>query len=477
MTAPVSTLFYGDNLDVLRRHVAPESVDLCYVDPPFNSRRDYNQIYNNTGSVGRARAQAFVDTWRWDDHARAGLAEIMDNAGGRLPRQTLDLIDGLRRVLGDGSLLAYLVSMTLRLGELHHALRRTGSLYLHCDPTASHYLKLVLDSIFVTQGGDIKNEIIWHYRRWTGKARRFQALHDTIFFYTKSEAYTFNPLFIDYTAGSSARKLQGKLHRFKRGDAPVLVSERSVDTRGVRDNDVWQIPFVAPSAKERRGYPTQKPERLLEKIITASSDAGDVVLDAYCGCGTTLAVAQRLDRAWIGIDITFPAIAAVLQRLEDRFGKRARDGVVLGGVPRDVASARALARRAGDRAAKEFAKWAVLTYTGHRGVVGDQSGIDGTVHFMTGPTERAAMILRVGSGGVDREDVEGLRDALARTRAAMATFITLEEPTAPMIAEAKAAGRYRHAPSGREYDRIQIVAVREIVEAERRLDPALTATA
>src|SRR5579871_4027568 len=162
-----NTLFYGDNLEVLRRDVGDETVDLCYIDPPFNSKRNYNQIYNNIGSEDRAQAQAFVDTWVWDDRANEGLAEILGNDHGRFTTQTVDLIKGLQAVLKKGSLLAYLVSMTLQSAEIHRVLKPTGSFYLHCDPTASHYLKLVLDTIFVSAGGDFRNEIVWHYLKWS----------------------------------------------------------------------------------------------------------------------------------------------------------------------------------------------------------------------------------------------------------------------------------------------------------------------
>jgi site-specific DNA-methyltransferase (adenine-specific) len=188
-------LFYGDNLDVLRRYIKDESIDLCYIDPPFNSKRNYNQIYNNIGTEDRAQAQAFVDTWEWGLAAQQGLEELFANAGGMYTRQTLVFIEGLHRMLGENSLLAYLVSMTLRMYEIHRALKPTGSFYLHCDPTASHYLKLLLDSIFCPQGGDFRNEIVWYYRRWTNISKDFQRMHDIIFRYTKSNDYMFNKVF------------------------------------------------------------------------------------------------------------------------------------------------------------------------------------------------------------------------------------------------------------------------------------------
>lgn len=467
-------LYYGDNLEVLRRKIHSGTIDLCYIDPPFNSKRTYNQIYNNMGAEDRAQSQAFIDTWTWDDIAIEGYQEILDNNGARFTKQTIELIKGLTNVLGKGSLLAYLVSMTLRITEIQRVLKPTGSFYLHCDPTASHYLKLVIDSVFVPNGGEFHNEIVWHYRRWTGKAKKFQSLHDTIFFYTKTDNYVFNPLYTEYTEGSVGRKLQGVLHRFKAGDEPVLVSDKSIDEKGVRENDVWAIPFIAPSAKERLGYPTQKPETLLKRIIQASSNEGDIVLDAYSGCGTTIAAAQELKRNWIGIDITYQSIALILRRLEDTFGKAVADSVKLDGIPRDMASAQALANKKDDRIRKEFEKWAVLTYTGNRAVIhqkkGADAGIDGIAYFRTNNTDNAKIILQVKSGGVKRGDIATLRGDMQRESAAMAVLITLEPPTTPMIKEAKAAGLYHHDLMDRNYDAIQIVTIQDMIENGKVLD-------
>ncbi|WP_044035184.1 DNA methyltransferase, partial [Microcystis aeruginosa] len=200
----VNKLYYGDNLEVLRKYIKDESIDLCYIDPPFNSKRNYNQIYNNLGKEDQAQAQAFVDTWTWDNHANEALEEIQSNYQGKFTSQTIDLIDGLTKVLGKGSLLAYLVSMTLRIVEIHRVLKSTGSFYLHCDPTASHYLKIVLDTVFCSQGGDFKNEIIWK-RAETVKGNfgqgstRFDGNTDTILFYSKSRDNKFNPIFADYS--------------------------------------------------------------------------------------------------------------------------------------------------------------------------------------------------------------------------------------------------------------------------------------
>lgn len=465
-------LYYGDNLDVLRNKIRDETVDLCYIDPPFNSKRNYSQIYNRIGKEDLAQAQAFVDMWQWEDSARAGYEEITTNAQGRFTRQTIELIKGLHSVLGEDSLLAYLVSMTLRVNEIQRVLKPTGSFYLHCDPTASHYLKLILDAIFCARGGQFQNEIVWHYRRWTGKANKFQQLHDTLFFYTKSKDYTFNPLYIDYTEGSVERKMQGVLHRFKRGEEPLLVSDGEIDEKGVRDNDVWQIPFIAPSAKERLGYPTQKPEKLLEKVILASSNKGDTVLDAYSGCGTTVVVAERLHRRWIGIDITYQSISLMLERLEDAFGSKVLSNVVIDGIPRDMDSAIALANRKDDRVRKEFEKWAILTYSNNRAAIntkkGSDKGIDGIAYFQTKMgVDPERIVFQVKSGNVSRGDIAKLNSDRQREQAKIGVLITLEEPSKPMSHEARSAGTYYHELLQKKFDIIQIVTVKELLDGKR----------
>jgi len=471
-------LYYGDNLEVLRRYIKDESVDLCYIDPPFNSKRNYNQIYNNIGGDDKAQAQAFIDTWEWDDHAIHGIEEITTNYHGLFTQQCIDLIIGLRNVLGKGSLLAYLVSMTLRITEIHRVLKPTGSFYLHCDPNASHYLKLVLDAVFCSQGGDFLNEIIWHYRRWTGKSSKFQQLHDTIFFYSKSKKYTFNVIYTDYTEGSIARKKGGILHRFKNGEEPILVSNKEIDAKGVRENDVWQIPFIAPSAKERLGYPTQKPEALLERIIKASSNENDIILDAYCGCGTTVAVSQRLDRKWIGIDITYQSISLILKRLEDSFGKEVLQTIKLDGIPKDIESARELANKADDRTRKEFEKWAILTYTDNKGIIntkkGADQGVDGIAYFQGDQNDPEKIIFQVKSGKVKSGDIRDLIGTMAITNASIAIFITLENPSKDMIKTAKSAGFYQSQYMSQSCDKIQIITVQDIIENQKRLNIRLS---
>jgi DNA modification methylase len=522
-------LFFGDNLDVLRK-LRDETVDLCYIDPPFNSKRNYNQIYNNVGADDRAQAQAFVDTWEWDSVAKEGLHHILENDLGRFAPQTVELIKGLRNVLQEGSLLAYLVSITLRVVEIRRVLRPSGSFYLHCDPTSSHYLKLVLDGVFCSQGGDFQNEIIW--KRTCGHndaRRRFGDQSDTLLFYTKTDKYTFRASHAPYSEAyvkSHYQSVDEHGRRFTTRDlrSPAPRPNLTYDYRGYKPHangwsvsrermeqldaegriyypkskagrlrlklyleempgmpvgNIWEdIPPINSQAAERLGYPTQKPETLLERIIRASSNEGDVVLDAYCGCGTTVAVAQKLSRRWIGIDITYQSISLVLKRLEDAFGKGVVDAVLVDGVPKDMASAVALAHRRDDRVRKEFEKWAVLTYSNNRAAInqkrGADGGIDGTAYFMTSKTENEKMIFQVKSGNVGERDIRDLRGTMEQSNAPIGIFITLQEPTGPMVKTAHAAGTYHHGLMDRRYDRIQIVTIADIVERGKRLDMPLS---
>lgn len=463
-------LYYGDNLDILRRKVPSDTVDLCYIDPPFNSKRQYFQIYNNIGGEDRAQAQAFTDTWRWDHHAIAGHNEILANAEGRFQPRLVELIKGLHAVLKEGPLLAYLISMSLRITEIHRVLKSTGSLFFHCDPTAGHYLKVMLDAVFVPPGGDYRNEIVWCY---TGPGspgmRQFMRKHDTIFWYSKGPTWTFNAdaVRVPHSEKTKANYKDGLI------GSGFVGADHLIHAKGKVPEDWWQI-AIAPRGKEYLGYPTQKPEALLERIIKAASNEGDLVMDAYCGCGTTVAMAQKLRRRWIGMDITYQSISLVLRRLEQMFGAKVLAGIVGDGIPRDMESALALAHKKDDRLRKEFEKWAVLTYTNNRAVINDKkgadAGIDGTAYFKTGKADNAKIIFQVKSGGVKRGDIATLSGDMTREKAEMAYLITLAEPTAPMVREAKAAGQYKHSEMGRSYDRIGIVTVKEIVEKGDRLE-------
>ena len=251
---------------------------------------------------------SFKDVWKLTDIDESLHQELQENEPC-----LYEIIKGVE-TSHSKKMFSYLIYMAMRLIEMQRILKPTGSIYLHCDPTASHYLKIVMDCIFGSN--NFRNEIVWHYRRWTAVSRGFQKLHDIVLFYTKSKEYTFNQLYTPYTKGSADRKEQGVLHRFKKGEKPVLVSNQSKNEKGVAENDVWQIPFIAPSAKERVGYPTQKPLKLLEKIIKASSNEGDLVLDPFCGCSTALVAAEQLNRKWVGIDASPFAKYFVKHRME-----------------------------------------------------------------------------------------------------------------------------------------------------------------
>lgn len=485
----INKLFYGDNLDILRStKIPPESVDLCYIDPPFNSKRNYFQIYNNIGTDGddKAQAQAFMDTWEWGDQAIKGFTYICDVENlqvGKLTQQTVALMRGLHEVLGEGDLFAYLVHMTLRIVEIHRVLKPTGSFYLHCDPTASHYLKLVLDSVFCGNGGNFLNEIAWCYSIGGKSKRHFGHKHDVIFLYAKSDndQHTFNK------AGASIARKPNSHMRIGISDDGREFQEKTdrksgkvyryyLDDGKIAE-DYWiDIETLNREEKERMGYPTQKPEALLERIISASSNPGDVVLDAYCGCGTTVAVAQRLKRHWIGIDITYQSISLILKRLEDKYPMPEEWAIVeanihLDGVPRDISSAVALANRKDDKTRKEFEKWAVLTYSKNQARINDKkgadAGIDGVAYFMIDATANGKAVFQVKSGGASRSTIATLNSDRQREKAEFGILIILAEATSAMRKEAAGVGRYKHPMLNREDDRIQIVTIAEILGGKR----------
>jgi site-specific DNA-methyltransferase (adenine-specific) len=333
--------------------------------------------------------------------------------------------------------------------------------------------------VFVTQGGDFRNEIVWAYESGGRSKKDFGKKHDVIFRYAKSGTWEFNA---DDILLSREDTRHNHMKKGKDPDGREFWSIKSAGKiykyyadNGVIPSDVWSdFSHLQQKDPERLGYPTQKPESLMERIIKTSSHKGELVLDAYCGCGTTIAVAQRLSRNWIGIDITYQSIALVLKRLEDTFGASVVDQIKTDGIPRDMASAVALAHKKDDRLRKEFEKWAVLTYTHNRAIInekkGADAGIDAVAYFLTGKDDNAKIIFQVKSGGVKRGDIATLRGDMERENAALAFLITLEEPSGPMVKEAKAAGQYRHQTMGRNYDTISIVTIKEIVEDGKRLE-------
>ena len=388
----------------------------------------------------------------------------------------------------------------------------------------------MLDSVFCARGGDYVNEITWkRTSNHNDSKRNFSNLNDIIFLYVKSNAYLFNPQHTSYSQDYIKTNFRYKdedgrfyssdnlrspnprpnltydykgykphangwtvsrerMEELDKQDRLIFPSSHTGRIRvkkyldempGVVIGNVWDdIQAISSQAAERLGYPTQKPEALLERIIQASSNEGDTVLDAYCGCGTTVAVAQRLRRSWIGIDITYQSIAVILKRLEDGFGAAVMDAVVLDGIPRDMESARALANKKDDRVRKEFEKWALLTFSKNRATINEKKGadrgVDGIAYIATGSDTTERVIFQVKSGAVKRNDIATLHGDMMREGAVMAVFLTLEEPTKPMRDEALAAGVYHHALLDRDYPRIQIITVREMIEDGKRIDLPLS---
>ena len=410
-----NTLYFGDNLDVLRRYVADESVDLVYLDPPYKSNQDYNVLFaEQDGSRSAAQIQAFEDTWQWDIAAEGAYQEIVERGG-----HVSLAMQAFRKVLGESDMLAYLSMMAPRLKELHRALKPTGSIYLHCDPTASHYLKVLMDAVFAPQ--NFRNEIVWRYKKYQkAEMRHFTRNSDRILFYVRSREADkrFTPQFIQLDKPKRFLKRvwdksSGRIVNAKDDDGRV----QYIEVEKEKIDDVWEMTYLMPAARERLGYPTQKPEALLERIINASSSQGDVVLDPFCGCGTAIAAAQKLERRWLGIDITHLAIALIKHRLHNAFGDAVKDCYEVIGEPVDIAGAKVLA----EENPYQFQWWA-LGLVNARPVEtkkGADKGIDGRLFFHDEPTggKTKQVIVSVKAGKLHApyvRDLRGLSNARRR---------------------------------------------------------------
>ena len=507
----MNQLYYGDNLEVLRRHIGDESVDLIYLDPPFNSRASYNVLFaERDGTRAASQIKAFEDTWKWDETAARACAEVIE-AGGKVS----EAMQAFRTFLGDSDMMAYLAMMAPRLVELRRVLKPTGSLYLHCDPTASHYLKLLLDAVFGPP--NFCNEIIWKRTTAHSSARRYAPIHDVILYYRRSararwtaprEQYDEQYLDRYYKYDDGDGRLywraditgpgvrHGETGRPWRGHdvtakgrhwAYPMVELEELDRagrvywppkggmpqekryreglKGRAATDLWlDVNRINPVGNERLGYPTQKPEALLERIIAASSHDGDTVLDAFCGCGTAVVSAQRLGRRWIGIDITSLAISLVRNRLLDAFGHEAKYEVI--GEPVSVPDAAKLARDD----PYQFQWWA-LGLVGARPAEarkGADKGVDGRIYFFEGLGDRPRqIILSVKAGHVTASQVRDLRGVIEREHAAIGVLLCMEDPTQPMRKEAANAGFYEgfhqpHEPPIR-YARLQLLTIEDLL--------------
>ncbi|MGA7829851.1 MAG: DNA methyltransferase [Terracidiphilus sp.] len=526
-TQPVATdknlLYYGDNLEVLQRYLKDESVDLVYLDPPFNSRQDYNVLFaEKDGSQSSSQIHAFEDTWEWNIEAERTLQEVIEK-GGRIA----DALRSFRTFLGGSDMMAYLAMMAPRLVELRRVLKETGSIYLHCDPTASHYLKILMDAVFGPQF--FKNEIIWKRTSAHNSAKRWGPVHDLILFYSKSESSTWNRVYQGYTPEYLERfyRHEDEGGRYRLGDltgAGKRNGESGLPWRGVDPTKVgrhWAVPRprqaglswdelsvqqrldqldlaglivwpakggvpqfkryhdvdrgvvvqdvitdidpLSPHAKERLGYPTQKPEALLERIIQSSSNAGDLILDPFCGCGTTVQVAQRLNRRWIGIDITHLAIGLIKKRLLDAFGPEIKTTYDVIGEPTDYAGAAQLAAEN----KFQFQAWALglcNARVAESSKKGADRGIDGRLYFHDDESGKSKQIIfSVKGGGVTVSQVRDLVGVLDREKAQIGVFLCFEEPTKPMLREAAEAGLYKSA-DGTTYARMQILTIEQILK-------------
>jgi adenine specific DNA methylase Mod len=515
-------LYFGDNLVVLRHDIPDESVDLVYLDPPFNSNATYNVLFKSpTGQQSQAQIEAFEDTWHWGQDTEIRFDEVMNS--GRT--NVSEMLRAMRSFLGENDMMAYLVMMAVRLIELHRVLKPTGSLYLHCDPTASHYLKLLLDGVFGPER--FLNEVIWKRTSAHSSAKRYGPVHDILFYYSKSDAYVWNQSYQPYDQyyldqfythidadgrrwrrsdltgagirhGETGKKWRGidvtakgrhwayppdelermdeagKIHWPKKvGGMPML--KRYLDEQpGMPLQDIFvDIPPMHNLADERLGYPTQKPLALLERIIKASSNEGDVVLDPFCGCGTAVHAAEKLKRHWIGIDVTHLAISLIEKRLNDAFPGIKYE---VHGTPKDVEAAEALS--ALDK--YQFQWWAVSLVNAQP--YGDKKkgpdrGIDGFIYFKPdGKTTEKAVVSVKGGKNVGVGMVRELKAIIDREKAPIGVFISLAEPTAEMKKEAAAAGLYDcgHAT---KYPRIQLFTIAELFAGKKPSIPLVDVAA
>lgn len=515
-------LYYGDNLPVMQKYLLDESVDLIYLDPPFNSQRDYNvSMRDREGRESASQVIAFTDTWFWSRQTQ----EMYESLLVKAPNARVSkIIEAMYLVHGPNWIMAYLVMMAPRLMEMHRILKPTGSFYLHCDVTAAAYLKLVLDAVFGTE--NFRNEIVWRRTSAHNDARRkFGVVDDRIFYYTKSDKFTFNVQYTFYDetyveknyrhyddtgrryrlsdlrspskrpnltydykgyqlhpngwAVSLERMQQldaeGRLHFPTRKNGRIALKRYLDEMQGMKLTSSWDdIKPIGARAKERTGYPTQKPLALLERIIRVSSNPGDVVLDPFAGCGTAMVAAQKLGRRWIGIDIAYLGINMLSFRLGDNFNLRSGLDYKVIGQPKSVDDARALAVDKANDGRYQFEFWA-LSLVAARTERGTEDsykkkadkGVDGFLTFLEIQKSRRTtqtVLVQVKSGKVSSADIRNLRGAIEREKAAIGLFITLEDPTRDMVQEAISAGTYYSPTWNRTYPKLQILTISQLLE-------------
>ncbi len=492
----MNTLYYGDNLDIMKNHIQDESVDLIYLDPPFQSGRNYNIIFRpeKDGIKGAtSQIETFEDTWVWGIKAEEEYSELIMGTLTKThpPQKLIDLMKAMRSYLDACPLMAYLCMMAPRLLEMKRVLKPTGSIYLHCDPIASHYLKLLMDAVFGTS--NFRNEIVWKRTDSKGNVqKKFGWIHDVILFYSKTNDWTWNQQFADYDeeytdafyshvdengrryqatdlTAPMSRASKGQVYSWKGYTPPAsrcfvynkekmeqldkegrILHTKSGNPRYIRylDEmegnkcpDIWTDIKIAPK-EERLGYPTQKPEALLERIIKAGSNEGDVILDPFCGCGTAVAVAERLNRKWIGVDITYLSIDVIKKRFEKNKIMEDKDFVVKG-TPKDLHSATKLA----EKAPFQFEMWAVSQLNATPTVKTGDKGVDGVINFID--VNRKDMVGRgiisvKGGKSINPGMVRDLKGTAESQGADFGILITLVNPTSGMIEEAAKAGKFEY---------------------------------
>lgn len=461
-----NTLHFGDNLNIMR-NMPSESYHLCYLDPPFNSGRNYNIFLADS----KAQRKAFNDIWLWDNAARASRDAISHYDGRHA--ELIDVMDevsfclnGFDSILRNGrwaeSMRAYLAFMASRLAEIWRLLKPTGGVYLHCDPHASHYLKCLMDVIFGPE--NFRNEIVWFKGyRGTPRKNRYQQEHENLLFYSKTSEYTWNNIFDEYKDPDLKRynKVDDEGHRYaliKRRRTNGEVYYGKTYPRGKLQGDVIEIPVLASTSKERLGYPTQKPLKLLEHIVNASSDPGEIVFDPFCGCGTALDAAHGLNRHWIGIDLTVLALEPMERRLQERHGLQLQTDYQIEGYPTTYQDAYLLAQRNPN----DFANWAVTRLGLSPTPNSNDGGFDGTgkmllwenKHVAETDEKKLPVIAEVKSGqSLNPNQVRAFRTAMQDENAAIGVFITLHPVTRGMRNLADGEGFIEHR--GKRYPRLQ----------------------
>jgi len=468
----INQLFFGDNLDILKQLHAehPQGlIDLIYIDPPFNSKRNYNVLFESIDlKDSTAQKEAFADTW-----TNVSYMEMLNE----LSDLDISLFNFLRNLdntnISKGAI-SYLVTMSIRLWYMHKLLKDTGSFYLHCDPTMSHYLKILCDLIFGEK--NFRNEIVWSYKRYTAVSNRFQKLHDVILFYSKSDKSIFHELRDEY--GEKSGKHDSHYKQDEEGRWYRMQKRKGLEpykiylSDGKRTGDVWEIPIINASAKERLGYPTQKPEALLERIISASSNVNDTVADFFCGCGTTIAVAQKLNRKWIGVDISHLAVRLIARRLGDAYGDEILKSFQIHGFPKDIDSAKELANNVkGGRL--EFEDWIIeVLLHGITNERRNEMGFDGYRTFNI-YEKKYIVMMEVKSGNASPTQVNHFIKTIEDKKGAMGIFICFKEQiTRNMELIAKKMGQFTDDFGNVYCDKIQIISVEDLLEGKRPLIPS-----